>query len=85
MAEVLDIPMSLDPSVEFEIEFDISYGQGGKYPDYEGEYVVTPAIQESRVLPTAGRSMTDDLTITQVPYAETSNIGGGITVTIGLE
>lgn len=51
---------------------------------YEGEYEVTPSVQ-AQTLSTAGKLLQDDITITEIPFAEVSNTSGGTTVTIGKE
>ena len=51
---------------------------------YEGEYEVTPSIEE-QVLETNRRYMKDDVTVKEIPYAEVTNLANGITVTIGKE
>lgn len=53
-------------------------------PKYEGDYVVAPSISE-QVLETASKMMTDNLTITEIPYSEVSNLSGGLTAKIGNE
>lgn len=40
---------------------------------YDGEYTVIPAAHAETVLLTNGLMMTDNVTVTQVPYFETSN------------
>lgn len=59
-----------------EVVGDISGGV-----PYEGPYEVTPNV-DGQVLPTANKTMTSDITINKIPYAEVSNPGGGLTVTI---
>lgn len=49
---------------------------------YVGSYTVTPAASEAQVLATANRFMTSDLTIDEIPYAETENSSLGKTVSI---
>lgn len=56
----------------------------GKLPDYEGSYQITPRVTE-QVLATKNTSLTDNLTVLQIPYASVTNLSGGLTVTIGLE
>lgn len=51
-------------------------------PPYEGAYEVEPDF-DGQVLPTRGLRMTDNLTVDAIPYSETSNPSGGITVYIG--
>lgn len=71
----------------FEIEYDLQVvygGSGDKYPDYEGDYDVTPKVG-AQVLSTSHKSMTSDLTINEIPYQETTNLGGGVTVNIAFD
>ena len=51
-------------------------------PYYEGEYVITP-IWEDVTLETKQKSMSDNVTIQAIPYAEVDNPSGGVTVIIG--
>lgn len=53
-----------------------------EYDWYEGAYEITPKINE-QVMPTQDKTMREDVTIFAIPYAETTNIGGGYTATIG--
>lgn len=53
------------------------------FPAYSGEYDVTPLPRDDIVLPTANRSMSDDVTVRRIPYYETSNPSGGYTAIIG--
>lgn len=52
---------------------------------YEGAYTVTPKAFEQQGLPTADRLLTQDVTVFEIPYFETSNLSGGSTVYIGSE
>ena len=49
---------------------------------YGGPYEVTPRI-ESVVLATRNKTMSNDVTVYEIPYAEVSNPAGGKTATIG--
>lgn len=49
---------------------------------YEGQYEVVPAI-ESQVLETKQTYLSDDVTVTSIPYFDVSNNAGGSTVYIG--
>lgn len=51
-------------------------------PWYEGEYELTP-IWEDVTLETKQKSMSDNVTIQAIPYAEVDNPSGGVTVIIG--
>ena len=79
-------PISIDVVNEFTpLEFTIEEGTGGgKLPYYEGAYEVTPRKVE-QVLATKNKSMSDNVTVFSIPYAEVSNLGGGLTATIGIE
>lgn len=47
------------------------------YPDvYTGETVVIPMAYEAQVLECKNKTMPDDVTVTRVPYFETSNEDG---------
>lgn len=50
-------------------------------PDYEGTYEVTPTAQE-QTLGTMNRLLRNDVTVHKVPYFETGNESGGVTVSI---
>lgn len=52
---------------------------------YQGNYSVTPAPYDKQTLQTDGLLMTDDVTIHEIPYYETSNTSDGTTVYIGKE
>ena len=49
---------------------------------YDGSYEVTPTIGR-QILQTKNKTMVNDLTIKSIPYSESDNSAGGITVTIG--
>lgn len=55
----------------------------GTGEEYAGSYDITPKAFEDQVLPTAGKTLEDDLTIFAIPYFETSNESNGMTVYIG--
>lgn len=54
-------------------------------PAYEGAYAVTSKAHEAQVLETKNKRMTDDVTVCEIPYWETSNASGGATAYIGTE
>lgn len=62
----------------------VFYEEGGKYPEYAGRYKITPKVEEI-VLPTKNKSLTDNVTIYQIPYSAVENEAGGDTITIGIE
>lgn len=51
-------------------------------PKYDGEYSVTPAVEEQTLL-TAQKLMDANLKIEKIPYSEVSNVANGTTATIG--
>jgi len=81
---IIDIDLSLDTSIKIDFDVGIKYGEGGRLPDYTGDYTVKPKLIE-QVLPTNGKSMNDDVTVKEVPVARVGNLGGGYTVTIDVE
>lgn len=71
------------PVVEIEIR-DVVIQTGGEIvPDFEGEYEVTPQVDEPVVLHTKAKRMRDDVTVKKIPQYEVSNAAGGKTLTIG--
>ena len=50
---------------------------------YPGEYGVTPQARSDVVLGTSGKLMTEDVTVLEIPYYETTNPAGGYTAIIG--
>lgn len=77
---VVIIPQSVDANAEAS---DLSVSTGlpivrefiGGEP-YAGEYVVIPLAEEAVILPTTNKILYDDVTVTKVPYFETSNTSG---------
>lgn len=63
----------------------IGLGDGLMYPEYEGEFDVTPSVHNDIVLNTAETYVNSDIKINKILYAEVSNNTGGKTVTIGSE
>lgn len=67
-------------------DFNALFGEvyrTGDYDYYDGEYVVTPQAWEQTVLATQNLVLRDDVTVLEIPYYETSNLGGGKTAIIG--
>ena len=77
----LEMEMCIDTSVRIDFDIGVEMGTGGRLPDYEGSYDVTPRLVE-QVLPTNGRSMNDDVTVREVPVERVSNPSNGKTVVI---
>lgn len=44
--------------------------------DYEGVYTVTPKVHTETVLPTTGKTLSDDVTVLEIPYYETTGEHG---------
>ena len=59
-----------------------SYMKVGDVDPYTGEYIVIPRVYE-QILETARKTMSDDVTVTEIPVTRTSNPQGGLTVLIG--
>lgn len=85
MADVYrDLEMEYEESEPAVIELEIQEGSGGTLPYYDGDYNVVPKVT-NQVLETKNKSMRDDVTIEEIPYAEVSNPQGGVTATIAYE
>lgn len=52
---------------------------------YSGVYKITPKTSEEVVLETAKKYLEQDITVSKVPFFQTSNEAGGATVYIGNE
>ena len=76
--------ISLDGNIvsgkKLELSGKIICGGSRDYPKYHGEYVVIPKTY-AQYLDTDNKVMEDDVTVTEIPYAEVGNIYG-VTVTI---
>ena len=60
---------------EFEVEFgEVTIVHAGFDP-YPGPYTVIPHTYD-QVLPTKSKHCIDDITVTEIPYTEVSNIFG---------
>ena len=81
MIDVKEITFEIDDTQEC-IDFEVDcYVNMGPAPDpYLGPYTVIPKTVE-QVLDTKYKAMTDDVTVTEIPYAEVGNTYG-TTVTI---
>ena len=62
-------------SIVFAIDNVKIVHTGGGEP-YEGEYTVIPKANAPTVLETAGKTLNKDVTVTKIPYYETSNPTG---------
>lgn len=63
------------PSIVFAID-NVKIVQTGGGEPYEGEYTVIPKANVPTVLETAGKTLNKDVTVTKIPYYETSNPTG---------
>ena len=54
-------------------------------PKYTGEYTVTPEVDTAQTLETAGKYLTNDVTVKAIPDYEVTNEAGGNTFIIGKE
>lgn len=59
-------------AIEFELD-NVRVVTVGSVPAYEGETTVIPKADAATVLPTAGKRMREDITVTKIPYYEVSN------------
>lgn len=50
---------------------------------YEGDYTVTPLVDEAVTLATANLAMHSDVVVNPIPYRQFVNETGGLTVAIG--
>lgn len=74
--------------VRFNIEnecFRVKFGEITRHAmdPYGGPYIAVPKLDEQIVLLTKDKSMSDNVTVREIPWEEVSNPQGGITVTIG--
>ncbi len=65
-----------------DIEVEIDQSSSPPVQPYEGSYEVLPS-SEFQLLPTAEKTLEDDILVHPIPYSEVSNIYGGYTATIG--
>lgn len=52
---------------------------------YDGDYEVTPKTMSEVILPTAQKTMRDDVTVKKMPQFEVSNEADGVTLILGDE
>lgn len=67
--------------------FNIEFVGGGIHDTattYKGEHTVTPS-RKAKVLETANKVLSENITIVAIPYSEVSNLGGGKTFYIAKE
>ena len=56
-----------------------------EYDVYKGDYTVVPSASTEKTLETSSLLMKQDVVVKKVPYSETSNLSGGLTVYIAEE
>lgn len=89
MAVCISVQIEHDPSISVQSEAVVINTQTEPSGDdyYEGEsgtdadYIIEPSFS-NQTLPTRGKRMKQDLTISAVPYIAVDNGSGGRTVTI---
>lgn len=59
----------------------ITVSDGSSVPGYYGEYYVIPDT-EDQFLDTRGRKLSADVHVAKIPYYETWNDAGGVTISI---
>lgn len=60
-------------NIPFDMEVEARYSPN---PMYDGEYEVTPKAWDETILPTNGKTMSDDVTVKIIPMFETHNPTG---------
>lgn len=77
------IPLVIDMSTNPQLELTFDATAGGRLPYYDGSYEVEPR-KVAQTLETMNKSMSDNVVVNAIHYAETSNPYGD-TVIIGYE
>ena len=82
MSDITTCRLQSDLTVgDILLEGELEVGSGGRLPNFDGSYTVTPKTY-AQTLVTKNKSMVDDLVIEEIPYSEVSNPSGGNTVNI---
>lgn len=85
IAMFVDIELEIDVLEEIEFELDdVIIAAGEMLPYYLGPYTAIPKVKEQKLY-TKDKSMRNDVTVTEIPYSETTNPYGGKTIVIGGE
>lgn len=79
-----DVRIGMEGTSHGKISFTITGGSGRKEP-FEGPYSVASLANELQLFNTENKVMTENLVVLPIPYYETSNPKGGLTVYIGGE
>jgi hypothetical protein len=77
-----DLPISLQVKGDDHITLKVGDGEGGLFPIYRGDMVITPKVREETVLETERTTVLGNITVLEIPYYETSNVKG-ITFIVG--
>ena len=76
--------MKLDSTLDGECGlFYVVTKDSGEWEIYDGPYVTVSLADNDRYLSTRNKVMTNNVLVQEIPYTETENIPGGITVNIG--
>ena len=75
--------VALDNDVALSGDLTIFRFRPQDAPVYDGVYEVIPLHASEQILGTNEKWLIDDITVLPIPYHETSNSAGGMTVTIG--
>ena len=81
VGHVAGVPLEIGALAPVSLE--VGQGGGPPLPAYSGPYTVIPEAWFEQVLPTAGKRMTQDLVVNEIPYLLAGNEAGGYTATIG--
>lgn len=79
--ECIDFQIDEADSIDFVLDDYVNIAP--TYETYEGPYTVIPKVVD-QMLATKDKLMLDDVTVTEIPYVEVSNIYG-TTVSIATE
>ncbi|MBO7701993.1 MAG: hypothetical protein J6S36_03680 [Eggerthellaceae bacterium] len=75
-----DAALHVDEGADLALCMSEQFVVGEGIP-YAGPYEITPTTYE-QVLTTRSKRMTDDVTVFEIPYHQTTNQAGGYTVSI---
>lgn len=78
------ISIDLSGGGQKEIDVDVGPGHSGAvYPVYDGPTTIKPEAYEMQILQTEKKTLLENIITLPIPYYETSNPQGGMTVYIG--
>ena len=64
----------VESSLVFDLDSIVNI-VAGSVADYDGEYTIIPKV-ESQSIPCENKRMRSDVTVTEIPYYEVSNVSG---------